>query len=464
MILILLTQSTILLWSVLQTRQSLFSPYTIPAYIVDFLINCAAILFATTVYSPYPLLLNAFLIAPALYIVLRYSPTKAKPKPKNANNDVSRISSNSLPIKPFVTSYRGSMMVITCVAILAVDFRIFPRRFAKVENWGTSLMDMGVGSFVFSSGIVSARGILKDRISNSTTPLLQRFLSSFRHSIPLIVLGLIRLYSVKGLDYQEHVTEYGVHWNFFFTLGLLPPFVALFRSFFTLIPSYAVLSIALGSVYEFVLQTTELTEYIIKAPRVDLLSKNREGVFSFIGYLAIFLAGIGAGTYVLPREQSPPGKSSITTLLRQTIFGKLTVWSVVWSSLYMITTSYFFFNLNVSRRLANLPYVLWVCAFNTTQLAACRAIEAALFPDIYSPSGGSEEQKSKEATSPILRAFNRNGLALFLLANLLTGLVNMTMPTLEMDTPQALAVLLAYVGVLSGSAILLEKRNITIKL
>ena len=156
-------------------------------------------------------------------------------------------------------------MVVTCVAILAVDFRIFPRRYAKVENWGTSLMDMGVGSFVFSAGVVSARSIWKDQLSKKSTPLFRRLAASVKHSLPLLVLGVIRLYSVKGLDYAEHITEYGVHWNFFFTLGFLPPFVAIFQSAFRIIPSYAILSCLLGIVYEAALDFTDLKAFIITA-------------------------------------------------------------------------------------------------------------------------------------------------------------------------------------------------------
>jgi len=356
-------------------------------------------------------------------------------------------------------------MVITCAAILAVDFKIFPRRFAKTENWGTSLMDMGVGSFVFSAGLVSARNALKERSSGKNPSLRNRLGQSLRHSIPLLVLGLIRLWSVKGVDYAEHVTEYGVHWNFFFTLGFLPPFVALFQSAFDIIQSYAVLALLLGAAYETALDFTTLKEFILTAPRTDLLSQNREGIFSFLGYLAIFLAGQATGTYVLPREsQALKGEGSIKKFLQSTL-GKLTLWTLAWSTLFEITTSYYGFNLSVSRRLANFPYVLWVAAFNCAQLAMCAVAEKLCFPytdTVTDPE--TEKRRSRETTSTMLHAFNRNGLAIFLLANLLTGAVNLTMPTLDMGRLESMIVIVGYMGILAIIALALDAWDISIKL
>ena len=429
------------------------------------------ILFATTLYSSAPLLLNLLVASPAVLVLLSTSrprsQQKAKPprQPSTAENEASekpQEASNqpaTLPIHPFLTTYRAAMMVVTCIAILAVDFRVFPRRFAKVENWGTSLMDLGVGSFVFSGGVVSARSVLKRRNNGSTKlPLSQRLIASTRHSIPLLVLGLIRLYSVKGLDYAEHVTEYGVHWNFFFTIGLLPPFVEIFDVLYKFLP-YETLAVVVVVIYHIALESTDLKSYILVSPHgPDLLSKNREGIFSFVGYLAIFLLGRGTGVRISPGGTRPPIDGRLTMLVN------MGLQVLCWSMQYVCISTYAAghgSNVPVSRRLANISYVSWVAMFNNAQLFIFCLIETLLFPAVYRGLGKEgEAERTSFATSRIMTAFNKNGLAIFLLANLLTGAVNLSIPTLDVSTIQAMAVLIGYAAVLTGVALGLEKANI----
>lgn len=97
-------------------------------------------------------------------------------------------------------------------------------------------MDLGVGAFVFSSGVVSGRTYANSAGSVSQTALIPNFIRSLRASFTLLALGFIRLVATKGVNYQEHNSEYGLHWNFFFTLGFLPPFTAIAASLSNHIP------------------------------------------------------------------------------------------------------------------------------------------------------------------------------------------------------------------------------------
>ena len=464
-------QVAVLLWSVLQSRHSFFTPYSLLGFLVDLALNVGVFLLATTLYSSSPVLLNLLLVAPIalLYMLPPNTGSRRKrprvPPPPASEPGAGPKQLSGLPTKPFLTAYRGCMMVSTCVAILAVDFRLFPRRFAKVETWGTSLMDLGVGSFVFASGVVAARPVLKERLLGRATPLPRRLAYSARHSAPLLVLGLVRLLSVKGLDYAEHVSEYGVHWNFFFTLGLLPPFVAASQAALKVVPSHAALSLLVAGAYEALLDRTGLKAFVLTAPRTDLVSMNREGICSFLGYLAIFLAGQDLGMLVIPRKIKP-GSSASPVAQRNTLLAMLALWAGAWTGLYWLSTSYSYgLGLSVSRRLANLPYVLWVAAFNSAQVLAFCCVDTIFFPSSYHAADAKAEKEAYEVgTSRVLRAFNRNGLAVFLLANLLTGLVNMTLRTLEATPVAAMGILLAYAATVTGAAVALDMYDISIKL
>ncbi|KAL3281464.1 hypothetical protein HHI36_004673 [Cryptolaemus montrouzieri] len=106
---------------------------------------------------------------------------------------------------PFLTNARATINILSVIAVLAVDFPVFPRRFAKTSSFGYSLMDLGVGLYIFANSIVSPESLnRKDSMSKI-----------MKNCIPLFILGMLRLVLTKQVDYQVPVTEYGTHWNFF---------------------------------------------------------------------------------------------------------------------------------------------------------------------------------------------------------------------------------------------------------
>ena len=252
--------------------------------------------------------------------------------------------------KPFISSYRATMMISTVIAILAVDFNVFPRFLAKTENYGYSLMDIGVGSFIISHALVSP--LTKSfsgetKINNNT--FLATIFKMFKSVLPMLVLGSARFFMVKTVDYQEHVSEYGTHWNFFFTLGT----VALFSCIVTPKPPIrsGLLSILIIIGYQ-ILLGSGLENYMLTAERVDFISANKEGIFSSVGYCALYLMGIELGYYISSNKTYAQWK--------RCIFNLFSLAAVCLVSVVVLDS----FGYAASRRLVNITYYLYILCIN----------------------------------------------------------------------------------------------------
>ncbi|CED82797.1 Uncharacterized membrane protein [Phaffia rhodozyma] len=391
------------------------------------------------------------------------SPRKKSSLKQNSNETKVKIEAVEprSPTQSFLTVYRAHMMVITVLSILAVDFNIFPREFGKTELFGTSVMDVGVGSFVMSLGIISARPFLRPA-SSSTRPIsiIPAVLTSIRKNAWTVVMGLVRVAMVKGAKYPEHVTEYGVHWNFFFTMGLVPPFGVLIYPL-TRYLNFSAFGIILTLVHQALLSFYGLEQWAINSPRTNLLTMNKEGIVSFPGYLALYLLGLDLGQYILPPSArfaySLRRPTSKTISKPGSLVPVLVGLSAVWWTLLWITMGCGVdgWGVQVSRRLANLPYVLWITAFNTTFLLGYLAIQLAFEPTTIESSR--EIVSNRGASVPLLLAAgNTNAQLVFLIANLLTGLTNLSINSLEMTNVQAVGILIAYSGAVYGIAWMLQ--------
>lgn len=329
-----------------------------------------------------------------------------------------------------VTLYRFTLTMLTVVAILAIDFTPFPRRLGKTETYGVSLMDIGSGSYVFSSGLVSrfARGERRRSLTKST-----------RKVLPLIVLGLARLAITKAVGYHLIESEYGRHWNFFFTLAGV-------NLMADALPIREGMAIPLGCLvsfaYQCALSSGHLNEWILESPSSRqhpleplsaFVSMNREGILSVVGYYAIHLLASGMGRVLLTTLSAQR-----TTSVGWTV-SAFSMCLVAWSTALVLHS----YVERVSRRMANAAYVAWVSAYNLQVVVAFVFISLISF----------RKSSSSFQIPRLCRAVSDKQLVVFLVGNLLTGVVNMSCDTLAVSPLRAWVIMLAYIGCISAAAI-----------
>ncbi|CAG0886731.1 unnamed protein product [Darwinula stevensoni] len=352
----------------------------------------------------------------------------------------------------WVTNLRVVTNLTTCICILAVDFQIFPRRLAKTEETGFSLMDVGTGVFVLANAIVSP-SVSFSASSPSSSSNKYRIWKVMKSSAILLALGFVRFLTTEAIDYQKHVTEYGVHWNFFFTLaavkrgraaggGVLKPHpsdIGGEKSYLQggtkLHPRMIseVVMILMGRehglsvglmvllLYEASLQLFGLQQWILgSSHRQGIISANREGLASLCGYLGLALLGTRIGAWAFQYR-----KDRLEELLSLMKLSLVTV-SLGFLLFFLHTTEISI----VSRRLANLSYCLWIVVFYTSYLCLLWSVDILLaFCDLLHGKGGG--RGGRRHMPWLIEAMNGNALLMFLWGNLLTGLVNLTMNTME---------------------------------
>ncbi|CAJ0564274.1 unnamed protein product, partial [Mesorhabditis spiculigera] len=388
-------------------------------FIIDFAVIVLPVLLTMTYYAE-DVVFALYLILEfiALILLLRllkfFCTTKERPS-------ITAILNTTLEKEHHPTTYltylRGMVLIFTGIAILAVDFSVFPRRYAKTGFYGHSLMDVGVSAFVYILGISNHLKTQRkggDDANKKRSPLAILTGSSAL----LLYLGVGRTVVLKAIGYGTSITEYGVHWNFFFTLFLVHLFSKVYNQ-----RAHLLLAIVMAGIHQLLLSGgNEDWALSDDEPRDNLISANREvllgGHIMRIGNKVadnlkclVQLFFIAGACYILQLFCGSCFCCSIETSRKSSIFifsGKLSV----------------------------LTYSLWICLLVQTIIILGWATGIPYFGKGNNPWQGIQPC--------MLEDVNRAGLWFFLLCNVLTGTVNMTVDTYSTTDAEATVLLGIY--------------------
>ena len=251
----------------------------------------------------------------------------------------------------FLSNYRASMLLVTAICILGVDFQAFPRRFAKTEDFGFGLMDIGVGSFVFSAGTVSPNH--QSKIGKNAYKTL-----------PLLILGILKFLFVKMSNYHTVMSEYGAHWNFFITLAIVQLICGTCTCYLQRKTTFA-LAFILALAHELTLTRFHYSWILDLTDTQRLQSSfwiaNAEGLVSLSGYAALYLMGSCL-------------RQAINSLLSPQKWKVTTLWLVFLACIWIGLLNEGLLTMP-SRRLCNLSYIIWMVVYNMMLLVLFSGVQ-----------------------------------------------------------------------------------------
>ena len=385
--------------------------------------------------------------------------------------------------KPFfVTEFKGAAMCLTCLCILFVDFHTFPRYNAKTEEYGMSLMDIGVGIFILSSGITSS--FARHRVRNNSAIVNKEGLIK---SVIVLILGIGRCVAIYATDYHTHVSEFGVHWNFFVTLAVI---WSTADNLHTICQPQIVLLIAILMIigYEILLTQFHIDRFVLSNKKSDsLVIQNKEGILSLLGYLPLFLwSELFSYFFIFHNKwtisyhyvpESDERRSQLESLLEfsqdkedkslqyHEYRHKIRQIATLLLQIGCITLIFYmcghFYSCAPSRRMANFMYILGVLACASIVLAAMalEAMDISYIQQQQRQRQLDEQKLNKDPPSILLAAFAANQLPVFLIANVLTGMINKSTNTMIYSHNTGFIMCFIYGIFVSLVAIFLSEQN-----
>ncbi|RVD92015.1 hypothetical protein TUBRATIS_15020 [Tubulinosema ratisbonensis] len=234
---------------------------------------------------------------------------------------------------------RCIVIILVTIAIFACDFSNFPKRFFKSKFYGCSLMDLGVGSFLFNNGL---------------TIHLRKKSSILKSAFFLFLLGFLRLFVILFFNYSVDLNEYGFLFNFYFVLSFVYLIYLVVGKKYNLF-----VSIFIGLIYQYCLNCG-LDSFILSDERNSFLKMNKEGIFMILPSYCILVLSekLGKIVFFITNDSQKKEKEDLLCVYKVFLFFLISLFVYSFVSEKILPC----------RRQCNFTFIIFIILFHSVQV------------------------------------------------------------------------------------------------